>query len=307
MQPENREGTPRGYHQRLPQRRDSPITFEPFKKQDPQQRSLQIPMWHEHLEIKYFLEGSAEINCGPNCFLTQPGDFVIINPYEYHSTRVHDPEKIPVYHMMNIDLEHPAIRSVMTLNPEQHRQEESDCVPYFKNRVSDPSLHCVRLFLLLAEECIRSGEKFTSYQENLLRAFLYSLIRETANQGPARSDASVTLMPAMAYIDLHFQENISIRNLADACLLSESRFSHLFREVTGMTALQYINDLRISKAAVLLGSTDCDIGEIAARTGFRDSAYFSRMFRRSCGCSPSDYRKKHSLQSVDCFFPQSSL
>lgn len=278
-----------GYHEKIPQRKDSPIVLEAHKEQSPQNRLLQIPMWHEHLEIKYYLSGSAEINCGPNCFLTQPEDFVVINPYEYHSTRVHDPENPPIYHMMNIDLGHPAVRSVLTLSPELGRQ---GTVPFFKNRVREPSLHCIRLFLLLAEDCIQSGGEFTPYQENLLRAFLLSLIREIANQGPARSDTSVVLMPAMAYIDEHYRENISIQTLADVCMLSESRFSHLFREVIGTTALQYIHDLRISKAAVLLGSTDYDISEIAARTGFRDSGYFSRMFRRNCGCSPSDYRKK---------------
>ena len=286
----------RGLHQELPQRKDSPIILEAGKQQDPQQRNLQIPTWHKHLEIKYFLEGSAEINCGSNCFLTQKGDFVVINPYEYHTSRITAPDHPPIYHMMNIDLDHPAVRNILSLEPEFPGQYAADDdLPYFKNRVSDPNLHCIRLFLLLAEECVRSGEELTSYKESLLRAFLCSLTREIANQGSARSGTSVVLMPAMAHIDLHYQENISIQALADACMLSVSRFSHLFREVTGMTAVQYINDFRISKAAVLLSTTDYDINEIALRSGFRDSAYFSRIFRRNCGCSPSDYRKKQIL------------
>ena len=285
-----------GVHQQLPQRKDSPIILEAGKQQHPKQRDLHIPTWHKHLEIKYFLEGSAEINCGSNCFLTKKGDFVVINPYEYHTSRITDPDHPPIYHMMNIDLDHPAVRNILSQEPEfpgQYRDVAD--LPYFRNRVNDPNLHCVRLFLLLAEECVRSGEELDAYKESLLRAFLCSLTREIANQGSARSIASVALMPAMAHIDLHYQENISIQTLADACMLSVSRFSHLFREVTGMTAVQYLNDLRISKAAVLLSTTDYDISEIALRTGFRDSAYFSRIFRRSCGCSPSDYRKKHTL------------
>lgn len=287
-----------GYHQELPQRKDSPITFEAAKIQNPAQRTLHIPYWHEQLEIKYFLDGSAEINCGSNCFLTHKGDFVVVNPYEYHNTRVWDENQLPVYHMMNIDLNHPAVRSVLASSPELFRQcGDQFYIPYFRNRSSDPTLHCVRLFLLLAEEYERSGDEFTSYKENLLRSFLYSLIRETANREPAGSTASIALMPAMLYIDLHYQEAISIQILADECGLSASRFSHLFREVTGMTAVQYINDLRISKAAVLLSSTDYDVSEIAARTGFRDCAYFSRMFRRSCGCCPSDFRAGNTKEA----------
>ena len=91
-------------------------------------------------------------------------------------------------------------------------------------------------------------------------------------------------------MDAHFRENIKIRDLADQCMLSTSRFSHLFKEVTGTGAIAYIQDLRVSKAAVLLRTTDLTIGAIAEQVGFCDSAHFCRTFKRLCGIAPNNYR-----------------
>ena len=61
---------------------------------------------------------------------------------------------------------------------------------------------------------------------------------------------------------------------------------------TGTGAVNYIHELRISKAAVLLATTGLSVAEIAEQVGFGDAAYFSRVFRKSCGRSPVEYRRE---------------
>ena len=289
----------KAYHQTLTHNISSPIILEYKKTQLPTNKQLNIPLWHEALEIKYFLNGGAEINCGSNCFLTETGDLVIINPFEYHSTRIFSEEILPVYHMMNIDLNHPSVRSVFSDNPELFENKDETNIPFFINRIGNQNLDCVKLFLLLTEECQKNGNEFTPYLESLLKAFLYSIIKDGINPDhpdnlKSLNSATSDLVPALQYIDIHFCENISISTLADLCRLSVSRFSHLFKEVTGTSAIQYLNDLRISKAAMYLNTTNLSVSDIALKIGFSDAAYFSRIYKKSLGISPSDYRKKKS-------------
>ena len=290
------------YHEILPQQMESPIVFDYAKPHYSEHDSDRVHLlsWHEQLEVKYFLEGGAEITCGSNCFLTQTGDLLLINPYEYHKSRIFDPDRVPVYHLMGISLNHPSLRSVLRDNPELMGEGAPGTaelrMPFLKNVIRDPTAPCVTLFLLLAEEYKRSGDSYSPFKENLLRAFLYSLIRDAANHDTAetqrRQKKTVTiLLPALRYIDAHLKERISVAVLARQCVLSTSRFSHLFKEVTGTGAVNYIQELRISKAAVLLATTGLSVAEVAEQVGFSDPAYFSRAFRKSCGMSPNEYRR----------------
>lgn len=290
-----------GYHEIIPRQGESPIVFDYAKRhytEDCNDRAS-ILSWHEQLEIKYFLTGGAEVTCSSSVFLTQTGDLLVINPYEYHKSRIFNPDTVPVYHLMSIELDHPSVRSVIRDNPELLAEQGAidGSLPFLKNVIRDPSLPCVTLFLLLAEEYKRTGDGFSPFKENLLRSFLYSLIRDASNRertehSRSRKASMAALLPALQYIDEHFRENIRINTLAELCMLSVSRFSHLFKEVTGTGAVSYLQELRVSKAAVLLCTTELTVNEVAERVGFCDAAYFSRAFKKTCGISPKEYRKK---------------
>lgn len=78
---------------------------------------------------------------------------------------------------------------------------------------------------------------------------------------------------------------------AEFCHLSVSRFSHLFAAGIGMTPGEYLNTLRLEQAKTLLFESDLPIGTVALRAGFSDANYFSRLFRKRFGQSPSSFRK----------------
>ncbi len=84
----------------------------------------------------------------------------------------------------------------------------------------------------------------------------------------------------------------SVSALAAECCLSVSRFSHLFRNVTGKSPLEFTQSMRMDRARELLETTDLSICEISDMLNFSDQNYFSRVFKRSVGVSPREWRKR---------------
>lgn len=86
------------------------------------------------------------------------------------------------------------------------------------------------------------------------------------------------------------REPFALERLAKECGLSVSRLAHLFRDQIGVPPRQFLEDLRLQRAALLLRSTNLRIGEIAEGVGYPDAFYFSSRFRKAFGKSPSGYR-----------------
>ena len=95
----------------------------------------------------------------------------------------------------------------------------------------------------------------------------------------------------MDYIMKHFAENITLSDIANKINLSESRISHIFKEITGITVLEYIENIRLNTAKKLLSETDLSITKIALSCGYCDNSYFSLRFRMKNDISPKAYRK----------------
>jgi len=78
---------------------------------------------------------------------------------------------------------------------------------------------------------------------------------------------------------------------ADHVGMSQSHFSTVFAQETGITFTQYLTGLRIGKARELLAATDKRSSEIAFEVGYNDAHYFSYLFKKITGLTPSEYRK----------------
>ncbi|MBQ8233914.1 MAG: helix-turn-helix transcriptional regulator, partial [Lachnospiraceae bacterium] len=84
----------------------------------------------------------------------------------------------------------------------------------------------------------------------------------------------------------------SIENLADISTMSVSRFFPNFKKAMGVTAIEYLNHYRVSKAIILLmNDSDLSIENISEQVGFESAAYFRRVFKKVTGKSPREYRK----------------
>jgi len=127
---------------------------------------------------------------------------------------------------------------------------------------------------------------------NALEEALLWAQRSDEGHPQARFDARVRL--AMDYLAARPTESFSLAALARHCGLSESRFSHLFREQTGESPQVYSEELRLRLAQQLLVHSSLRINEVAAETGFADAFYFAKRFRKFARCTPSDYRAREA-------------
>jgi AraC-like DNA-binding protein len=93
------------------------------------------------------------------------------------------------------------------------------------------------------------------------------------------------------YINKHYYENISIKELARRVHLSESHLLKLFKRQAGMGVKAFIINRRIAEAASLLRHTDRSIAEICDMTGFNDQSYMTNQFRKTLNTTPKKYRQ----------------
>lgn len=117
--------------------------------------------------------------------------------------------------------------------------------------------------------------------------------------GSGSTDAQVTkkeIAEVIKYIELHYQDKITLEMIADHVNFSENYLCRVFREQVGTSLIHYINNVRMNKAADLIMKGHTYIKEISSLVGISDQFYFSRMFKKHFGVSPSDYRA-HVMQA----------
>ena len=101
-----------------------------------------------------------------------------------------------------------------------------------------------------------------------------------------------TIRKAVNYIDEHCADpDLSLQTLAEALQMNKSYLASTFHRETNSTVISYLNALRIRRACLKLNTTADSIGEIAASVGIPNLNYFTRIFRKEKGLTPSAYRK----------------
>jgi transcriptional regulator GlxA family with amidase domain len=137
---------------------------------------------------------------------------------------------------------------------------------------------------------IGTGDRLAVYHGSLaLLHRLVLLIRGDLRPGPR----SESLARAVEYLHRHFSREVQIGEVARAGGLSPRALSEHFQKEYHCTPVQYLTKLRVGEAATLLTHSDQDIDAIARATGLTDRFYLSRVFKRTTGHSPAEYRRTH--------------
>lgn len=121
-----------------------------------------------------------------------------------------------------------------------------------------------------------------------LAGFTRDLTRATVTAGRYRDMAVV-----MEYLDKHFQDSISVRQLAMLAHLSVSQFERRFKALFQVTPMQYLIRVRLNKACHILATSSTKIAEVAVQCGFYDHSHFIRQFTATLGIPPARYRRQH--------------
>lgn len=136
--------------------------------------------------------------------------------------------------------------------------------------------------------------------EKFAKSFLFELLYcLSEGMTMAENDKNQDIIqPILSYINISYNKKITLEELAKKAGYSKSRFSHIFSSVTGTTPIKYQNEIRLKTACELLSATLLSITDISISCGFEDPLYFSRLFKRKYGISPTEFRRTAVEQSI---------
>lgn len=113
--------------------------------------------------------------------------------------------------------------------------------------------------------------------------------------GKNKMNQSLPVKTAITYIHDHYQDSIRIEDLCQITFISKAHLSSLFKKETGLTIVEYIKNHRIKQSQYLLKNTNHSILEISLECGFEHANYFSSIFKKAVGMTPSAYRKQGEM------------
>lgn len=135
-------------------------------------------------------------------------------------------------------------------------------------------------------ESSKSLENAIAYAEKIISQAI-----ALRDQNSGNKNRSI-LKTAVDFIDSHYmEEDMSLNKAANAANVSANHFSALFSQNMGQTFIEYLTNLRMNKAKEYLRCTSMRSSEIAGEIGYKDAHYFSYLFKKTQGMTPSDYRK----------------
>lgn len=254
---------------------------------------LGILHWHEDLQFIYVLEGKALVKTLEDERLISAGEAIFTNsgvvhysicksaPCHYKLFRF--PEQFITFYMgspaetlTRSITKNPAV-SLVTLTPEQQWCKEA------------------LLILKKLSEPMNSQQRIYPYEVlcHLTQLWLIMLKNIESKKSMPESIIGQRMRIILEYINEHYDENLTLDDLAASCNISKSEILRCFKATLQTTPYRYLMDYRIKKAADLLAEKELSIGEIAALTGFHQQSYFGKCFRERFNCSPSEYRKSN--------------
>ena len=251
-----------------------------------------------HFEHRYqgivVLKGRVNYHVGEQSYLLTPGDMIVLNTLENHTLEV---------------LEYPYERYIFQIAPAffQHELQFPEIISIFVCRTPGFSHACRIPADLWPSFCRNLQEMDGEYQNQntywklmvgcKLRQLFIPLFRALPEAfSPVKPGANTALVfEVQNYLNQHYQEDLSMEQLAAQFFVNKSYLSHLFKAVTGYSVKQFLIALRLNCAKALLVQTDETVSEIAGRCGYTDFAHFSRLFRKNENCSPSEFRKRSSM------------
>ncbi|WP_138495027.1 AraC family transcriptional regulator [Paenibacillus pinistramenti] len=252
--------------------------------------------WHECIEISYVLSGKIDdIYIEGAHYVSEQGDIVLINSNHIHSVSVHTGKDqramtllIPV-EFITSNYPQTGRLAFICLSAEEQDEGRKDRFAELRalfNRMLEAHLNMDQ------DPLANIQIKALSYQ--LIYLLLKYFKAETNSPAHIKSNKYLDRLTQITdYIKQHYDQNVTIHEMAKAFGFSSEYFSRFFQRHIGMTVLNYINAVRLEKSYRDLMNTDLAITHIALKHGFPNEKSFCRVFKAAYQLTPNEYRKKY--------------
>ena len=253
------------------------------------------PHNHAEFEILLIQKGSGFVKIGSSETQVpfQEGDLIIFNPFEAHcgSYWKETPEQLHYCVDFAVDLlDHPHIPLTKQLSDDLLSQ--NICC---KTIISPDASHYSELkqdFLTMYQAILQKDQTALKLMSAMFDFFstLYSenyFLRTP--QAPLKNCNTEFVKRVMQYVNDHFMDSISTRNVAESFNYSKEHFCRLFRLNFTISFTDYLTQFRIEKAKSLLSENS--VSEVATLCGFVDQSRFSKVFKESAGISPKEFKR----------------
>lgn len=257
---------------------------------------------HPYFEVLYLCSGSALYHIQDRLIPMRVGDLAVIGSTLYHriertssapltfAALFFDPELIRGGGNDGIEYLTPFLFQDLTF---PHIVPMDSGVP---KRVLDMMLH------IHLERPTGSASRLTmkTYLKMILAwlAKYYESYSGTVEAFHRQEKALERLRPLFNFLEENCGNSIQIKQAAKVCRMSDSHFMSVFKEVTGMSFLKYLNYYRIEKAQLMLAHTDASMKNLCQEVGFCDQSYFGMVFRKTVGMTPAEYRRRYRANAA---------
>ena len=254
-------------------------------------KTLQAETAHAHdfLCISYIVSGSALYIIDGKDYIATQGDVVVMNAGATHCHKVNGDE-FSAFDMGIADFK----RHHLPMN----HFIESDQSPIISLLHNEAAFYdCYREILQLQ---LTKDIGWKLMVKSLIMKGLVLLLQEAIPHSSASKsgylvfdsyDKEAITDSILNYIQDNYQSKITLDNLTRNSYLSSVYISKVFKEMTGETPIQYLIKHRMNMARELIGENILSLKEIAIEVGYEDYYYFSKLFKKNFGVSPSHYRQ----------------
>ncbi len=234
--------------------------------------------WHSFFEIEIIRSGTGKYIINDTEY-----DLSKTNVFFLTSTDFHYITSDGITEIINISFDEETVDEKMLSLMLCSKTKKAYCFE------TDEYLRIVSAAELLMHECELRGD----CQRQLLHYILSSIFRKNEIEKNFESSGAHYhgIKKAVAYIEMHFRENITLEFLASEAGYNKTYFSELFRKITGYTYIEKLISLRIGYARTLLAN-GFSVSDACHLSGFNSLSNFLTVFKKKCDMTPSEYRKR---------------
>lgn len=234
----------------------------------------------KNFEITYILEGTLEWITNDQIIVTRPHDVLITHPNDKLAILENS---FPVSECIFLQINPNCLDEEFKGLIHQLHGVSSRKVSFGEDNSSP--------FRRLIEEHIKTDTMSQPLTRALTMDIIIRLIRQNNSQIDMRpGENSMFQKTIITYLEKHLKDEITVGDMADSMGYSESHFRALFRKISDISPVQFLQHLRIETAQRLIRERRLSLTEIAFEVGFNSSQYFSNVFKKQVGLSPREYR-----------------